>query len=190
LFIVREFIDIESAKQIGRTSFTALLDFFKKQERVKKNEPCRILLVEKTDRLYRNIRDWVTMDEFDLEIHFVKEGVVLSRDSHSSEKFMHGIKVLMAKNYVDNLSEEVKKGLNQKASEGHWPSVAPVGYLNDRQSHLIKIDPDRAPLIRQIFEKYASSEFSLQAICNWAEAESLRHPDPANRSTRPESIEY
>jgi len=36
---------------------------------------CRILLVEKTDRLYRNIKDWVTIDELGVEVHFVKEGV-------------------------------------------------------------------------------------------------------------------
>ena len=38
-----------------------------------------MLLVEKTDRLYRNLKDWVTVDELDVEIHFPKEGVVLSR---------------------------------------------------------------------------------------------------------------
>jgi site-specific DNA recombinase len=51
----------------------------------------------------------VTVDDLEVEIHLVKEGVVLSRDSRSSEKFMHGIKVLMAKNYIDNLSEEARK---------------------------------------------------------------------------------
>jgi len=30
----------------------------------------------------------------------------------------------MAKNYIDNLSEEVKKGMLQKAEQRHWPSVA------------------------------------------------------------------
>lgn len=74
------------------------------------DQTCKAILVEKTDRLYRNIKDWVTLDEFDIEIHFVKENFVLSRDSKSSEKFLHGIKVLMAKNYIDNLSEEVRKG--------------------------------------------------------------------------------
>jgi site-specific DNA recombinase len=34
----------------------------------------------------------------------------------------------MAKNYIDNLSEEVRKGMLEKASQGHWPSFAPVGY--------------------------------------------------------------
>nr|WP_280178807.1 hypothetical protein [Mesorhizobium delmotii] len=69
------------------------------------------MLVEKTDRLYRNLKDWVTLDELEIEIHLVKESVVLSRDSRSSEKFMHGIKVLMAKNYIDNLSEEAHRCL-------------------------------------------------------------------------------
>jgi hypothetical protein len=74
-----------------------------------------IILVEKTDRLYRNLKDWVTLDELDLEIHFAKENVVLSADSRSSEKFLHGIKVLMAKNYIDNLSEETRKGMTERA---------------------------------------------------------------------------
>ena len=56
--------------------------------------------------------------------------VVLSRDSRSSEKFIHGIKVLMAKNYFDNLSEETRKGMIEKAEQGIWPSFAPLAYRN------------------------------------------------------------
>jgi site-specific DNA recombinase len=66
----------------------------------------------------------------ELEVHFVKENVILTKDSRSSEKFMHGIKVLVAKNYIDNLSEEVKKGLRTKAAQNLWPSFAPLGYSN------------------------------------------------------------
>jgi len=76
------------------------------------------------------LKDYVTMDELDLEIYFVKESVVLSRDSRSSDKFMHGIKVLMAKNYIDNLSEETKKGMLEKAEQAIYPSFAPLGYRN------------------------------------------------------------
>src|SRR5689334_12730288 len=103
LEIRREFVDVETAKATGRTGFGEMLAF------LKANPSCRIILVEKTDRLYRNIRDWITVDDLDLEVHFVKENQVVSRASRSSDKFMHGIKVLMAKNYVDNLGEEVKK---------------------------------------------------------------------------------
>jgi hypothetical protein len=66
----------------------------------------------------------------DAEMHFPKEGVVLSRESRSSEKFMHGIKVLMAKNYIDNLSEEARKGMQEKAEQGIWPTKTPLGYRN------------------------------------------------------------
>lgn len=39
---------------------------------------------------------------------------------------MHGIKVLMAKNYIDNLSEETQKGMIEKAEQGIYPSFAPL----------------------------------------------------------------
>jgi site-specific DNA recombinase len=72
----------------------------------------------------------VTVDALGLEVHFVKENVVISPASRSADKFMHGIRVLMAKQFVDNLSEEVKKGMTQKAETGMWPSAAPLGYKN------------------------------------------------------------
>jgi hypothetical protein len=118
-------------------------------------------LVEKTDRLYRNLKDWVMLDEFDLEIHFVKENVVLSPGSRSSEKFMHGIKVLMVKNYIDNLSEETRKGMQEKAVQGIWPSHTPLGYRNvagpDRKK-IIELDPEMAPLIARLFDWYATGQ--------------------------------
>jgi len=113
--IVRDFADVETAKQTGRTQFNIMLRC------LQENPDVKHLLVEKVDRLYRNIKDWLTIDEFiqqGLFLHFVKEGQVIDRDAHSGEKFMHGIRVLMAKWYVDNLSEETKKGLNEKAAQG------------------------------------------------------------------------
>ena len=102
--IEQRFVDVETAKRAGRTGFAEMVAL------LRKNPNCRVLLVEKTDRLYRNLKDYVTLDEIEgLEIHLVKENIVLSRDSRSSEKFVHGIKVLMAKNFVDNLSEETRK---------------------------------------------------------------------------------
>ena len=123
------------------------------------------MLVEKTDRLYRNLKDWVTVDELDVEMHFPKEGVVLSRESRSSEKFMHGIKVLMAKNYIDNLSEEARKGMQEKAEQGNWPTVAPLGYRNIVRADgkkIIEPDPDSAPIISRLFEWYATGRFPLR----------------------------
>jgi site-specific DNA recombinase len=65
---VKEFVDIETAKCSGRQNFEEMVKFFKH------NHDCRIVLVEKTDRLYRNLRDAVTLEDLDIEIHLIKEG--------------------------------------------------------------------------------------------------------------------
>src|SRR5882724_493130 len=159
--VVCEFVDVETAKKSGRQGFDEMVRFLKRSASV------RVLLVEKTDRLYRNLKDYVTMDELDLEIHFVKESVVLSKDSRSSEKFMHGIKVLMAKNYIDNLSEETRKGMLEKAEQSIYPSFAPLGYRNvmgPNGKRIIEPDPDIAPIITQIFDWYATGQCSIAEI--------------------------
>ena len=171
LAIVEEFTDVETAKRAGRTAFGKMLAYLRKRPTV------RVVLVEKTDRLYRNLKDWVLLDEMDgLEIHLVKEGTVLSDDSRSSEKFIHGIKVLMAKNYIDNLSEETKKGMVEKARQGIWPSRAPLGYRNVQRpdgKRIIEPDPDLAPHVTRLFEWYASGEYSLQALTKKARLEGM-----------------
>ena len=85
LTIVREFVDVETAKQSGRGGFGEMI------AALNADVSCRTILVEKTDRLYRNIKDWMTVDDFDVTIHFVKENAVVSRTSRSSDKFLHGI---------------------------------------------------------------------------------------------------
>jgi len=167
LTVLQEFVDVETAKQTGRTGFGAMLTF------LKAHADCRIILVEKTDRLYRNIKDWTRVDELGVSLHFVKENTIVSPDSRSSEKFMHGIKVLMAKNYVDNLGEEVRKGMLEKARQGYWPSYAPIGYVNSPVTRRIEPDPERAPIIAKLFEWYATGEHSLKTLTKQAAAAGL-----------------
>jgi hypothetical protein len=62
--VVQEYVDIETAKQTGRTAFGEMVGYLKEHPAI------RAMLVEKTDRLYRNLKDWVTVDELDVEIHF------------------------------------------------------------------------------------------------------------------------
>ena len=168
--VAREYIDVETAKQTGRVAFGEMVAYLKAHPSV------RVMLAEKTDRLYRNLKDWVTVDELDVELHFPKEGVVLSRESRSSEKFMHGIKVLMAKNYIDNLSEEARKGMQEKAEQGIWPTVAPLGYRNVAGADgkkIIEPDPESAPIISRLFEWYATGTLSLKEAAQKARAAGL-----------------
>ena len=165
--IAHSFSDVETAKATGRTQFGGMVDFLQKHQDV------RTILVEKTDRLYRNIKDWVIVDDLGVEVHFVKENFILSPESKSSEKFLHGIKVLMAKNYIDNLSEEVKKGLLEKAEQGEWPHRAPIGYINNRETHRIEPDAEKGPFIAKLFEWYAAGDYSLDQLSHMAKESGL-----------------
>ena len=138
LEIVQEFVEIESAKAAGRKQFSEMVTFFKR------NRSCRILLVEKTDRLYRNQRDALTLEDLDIQIQFVKEGETLSKDSKSQVKFMHDIRLAMARNYSENLREEVKRACARRRHRAHTPDVPPSDTATTRPHVQSKFTPKRA----------------------------------------------
>lgn len=155
--VIQEFVDSETAKRTGRTNFGEMLQF------LKKNKSVKTILVEKTDRLYRNVKDYIVLEDLKLEVHLVKEGVILSENSKSQDKFMHGIRVLMAKNYIDNLSEEVKKGMKEKAEQGEWPTTPPYGYKRV-SNKVVAVNPENAPFVKRAFELYATGDKSLETV--------------------------
>lgn len=172
--IVHEFVDVETAKTPGREQFGGMVKFLQSSPEIK------TILVEKTDRLYRNFSDLVSLDRVGAEIHLVKENRVVGKDSRSSEKFQHGIMVLLAKHYIDNLSEETKKGMQEKAEQGIYPSFAPLGYRNNLLTHTIEPDVDRAPLIRRAFEIYSTGSCSLSVLRKKLIAEGLGYRKSGN----------
>lgn len=156
--VVNEFKDNETAKQTGRTNFNEMIKY------LKANKDVNIVLVEKTDRLYRNFKGYLTIGDLGLDIHFVKENVIFGKDARSQEKFLQEIRLVMAKNYVDNLSEEIKKGLMEKVEQGYLPSKPPIGYKRVNNK-LVKIDPTTAPFVLRAFNLYAQGDNSLEAVC-------------------------
>ncbi len=157
--ILDEFIDVETAKKTGRENFTSMLEFIQEKN-------CDLILVEKTDRLYRNIRDWVALDDIGVDIHFVKENFILSRDSHSSQKFLHGIKVLMAKNYIDNLKEEIRKSKFYEVSQGRYCFAKPFGYkyVRDQNKKKVIVPDHDAPIIKEMFDLLAKGIYAQDQI--------------------------
>jgi site-specific DNA recombinase len=162
MVIGKEFVDVESAKEGDRNGFSQMVQYL-----TSPRATCRTILVEKTDRLYRNPKDWVTLDELDVEIHFVKENRIISRESRSSEKFMHGMHVLMAKHYIDNLSEETRKGMLEKARSGIYPSYAPLGYRNTEGpggKRIIVPDGQTSLIVQELYKRFAPGTLSLEAL--------------------------
>lgn len=167
LQIVQAFEDVETAKTTGRKQFGEMIAFLQRNRRT-----CRTLLVEKTDRLYRNFKDAVTLEELDIEIHFVKESQILSKDSKSQIKFMHDIRLAVARNYSENLREEVKKGMQEKASQGIYPGRPPFGYRNNEGTRSIEIHPEKAAIAKRVFELYAAGFCSLLELSKTIRGES------------------
>jgi DNA invertase Pin-like site-specific DNA recombinase len=156
--IVREFLDVETAKIAGRKQFGEMVRFFRE------NPACRTAIVEKTDRLYRNFRDCVTLEDLDIEIHLPKEGQVISKDSKSQAKLVHGIQVVIARNYIENLREEVRKGMREKAEQGIYPSRPSLGYRNNKLERTIEAEPDKILIAQRMFELYGSGQHSLASL--------------------------
>ncbi len=175
LKIVGTFEDDESAKQSGRYNFNRMIKYLQSHSSV------NTILVEKTDRLYRNLIDYGIIENLKVEVHLVKENEILSENSKSHTKFIHGIKALMAKNYSDNLSEEVIKGMNQKAKNGHYPGRAPFGYKNNRETRLIDKVLEKAYIIKRLFEWYATGKYSLKTLSDKAYDEGLAYRKSGKR---------
>ena len=56
LVIDKEFVDVHTARRPGRGGFNEMLHY------LRKNPGCRVILVEKTDRLYRNLADTAAVE--------------------------------------------------------------------------------------------------------------------------------
>ncbi len=120
------------------------------------------IICEKVDRLCRNLRDYLTIDELPAKTLFWQQDF----PDNAAGKLSFGMMVLLAKHYIDNLSDEVKKGMAEKVQEGGFPHQAPLGYGNAREGdrQVIVPDPVKAPMIRRAYELYATRAYSLKTL--------------------------
>jgi len=133
--IVMSFEDVETAKTSGRKRFSEMVKW------LKKNRSCRTVIVEKSDRLYRNFREMVAVEDLDIEAHLVKDNQIISKDSKSQAKFIHDINLVVEKSYADSPCKEANKGMRENASQGGFPGHAPFGYRNNKAERTIGVDP-------------------------------------------------
>lgn len=173
--ITEEFVYSETAGPKIRKKFEAMMGF------LKRNKTVRVLLCMNVDRLTRNFRDQVDLDEMrrkdGLEIHFVQEGFVLNGNATGTELFMWEAKVFIAKQYINRLSDDAKRSIQHKLQRGECISLAPIGYINQRDEHgkgTVVLDSDRAVMIRRIFEEYGTGLRSLEELVKMSEEWGLR----------------
>ncbi|MCX6713829.1 MAG: hypothetical protein NTV48_01865, partial [Candidatus Vogelbacteria bacterium] len=88
-------------------------------------------------------------------------------------KFMLSIAFSQSKYYVDNLSENIKRGHRNKVKEGIWPQMSPIGYVNEKGKGIVP-DIEIAKLIKKTFEAYSSGSFTLRQLRDKFNALGLR----------------
>jgi DNA invertase Pin-like site-specific DNA recombinase len=128
------------------------------------------VLVWHPDRLSRNAGDLgAIVDLLDQKLLVEIRTYSQRFTNNPNEKFLLMILGSQAKLENDNKSVNVKRGLKMKCELGLWPSVAPTGYLNTKDKDkpgVVLLDEDRAPIIKQMFEK-AASGISGREIYRW-----------------------
>lgn len=161
--IVKEFEIDESASKSNRKAFQEMVSFVSNDNNVYG------VICEKVDRLLRgNLKDRILVEDLindlDKEIHFVKEGLILSKNSKSAQKLHFDIQNALARHYLNNLSDEVKKGYDILVSDGFYPHVPPIGYKTKLDDHLAVVDPERDSFIKRAFELCATGEYTERQI--------------------------
>jgi Site-specific recombinases, DNA invertase Pin homologs len=163
--VVKIFSFSESAGPKIRKKFEELLEY------LRKNKDVRNIIAENVDRITRNFRDSVDIDDMRINdgliIHLVQEGIILDARADSNKLFAWESKVFFGKQQLNRISEDVRRSYDYETKNGKWQSKAPIGYKNIRnefgKSDII-LDNERAFLIRRAFEDYSTGNYSLSEL--------------------------
>jgi len=162
------FVETKTAKEPGRTKFAEML------KQIEQGGADGILSWH-PDRLARNAVDGGKI------IHLIDKGIIKSLkfptfwfEPTPQGLFMLQIAFGQSKYYVDNLRENVTRGMRQKIRNGVWPLWAPLGYLNNPITRGIDVNIKKAVLIKRMFKIYSSGNYTLKEMSEWCKKSGLK----------------
>lgn len=139
----------------------------------------KYLIVHKVDRLARKRLDDATLYEQLLGMGVRLVSASENIDETPAGQLMHGMLATFAEYYSNNLATEIRKGLDQKHQNGGTPFKPPVGYLPKRELignqdiRTVIVDEERAPLVQEAFDLYATGNWTTRQLTNHLEARGL-----------------
>lgn len=163
--IIHVFQDIgESAKMADRPEFQRMIN---EAKRVQKGSVDAIY-VHKIDRFARNREDSVVYKamlrrECGMQVLSAKEDL----DDGPVGRLIEGILECIAEWYSMNLSQEVRKGMTEKALQGGNLTRPAYGYVLNEPGEQFKIVPEHAEIVRLIFKLYTEDNWGRRKIAKY-----------------------
>jgi DNA invertase Pin-like site-specific DNA recombinase len=157
LTVTKWFEEKQTAAKGGRPIFNQMLRHLKRGG-------ASGVIIHKIDRSARNLRDWAMFSELPdsgIDVYVATESLDFTS---RGGRLTADIQAVIAADYVRNLREETIKGLTGRLKQGLYPFRAPIGYLDTGKGQPKTPDPKKAPLIREMFELYASGQHSLRSL--------------------------
>jgi site-specific DNA recombinase len=168
--------EVESAKENNRPIFNQMVADLRKFGGMG-------IIFHKIDRASRNFKDAALFDDLISEgyiFHFVSDGIA----SNQPNWRLAGVQFGFAKFYIDNLKQEIHKGINGMVDEGRCPMPAPIGYLNVGKGNKSP-DPDNGPIIRKAFEIFSRGNTSIDELHKIVTRMGLRSHPTLKRPSKP-----
>lgn len=131
----------------------------------------KYLIVQDTSRLSRNTVDYLSIKQIlkDYGVQIVSINQPMTSDDNPYSQFIDEITASANALHPRVTSMKVKITADAKFDFGWWPACAPYGYKNidnptptcqlDRK--IVIPDPEKAPLIKEMYEMYATGKYSF-----------------------------
>lgn len=123
-------------------------------------------------RFARNLLDTLTICQQLAEVDVMLVSVVEAFDASTpSGRAMRNMVATFAEYDRETIVEAIKLGIEEKARQGESAGPVPLGYRRDEG----RVTQDvNAPMVLQLFERYATGTQSLRQLAAWAVTQGMR----------------
>ncbi|MFW5732361.1 MAG: recombinase family protein [Planctomycetota bacterium] len=161
--VLREFVIAESARRgAARVAFNEMYQWVKKNAKRMKIDA---VLAHKLDRICRNMRDAVRMQELEDTVGVKMLFVDNEFGPGAAGALSFNVMAAISQYYSDNLRQEVRKGQEEKIRQGWMPCGVAYGYMNtDDRDEPIQPHPEKSKLVVRVFQLYSQGGLTFDMI--------------------------